>query len=63
VSDEEFDRRLRNIAALAKKQKEGSYTTQSDAWMALESIETLALLLIESHEAKHGNPTPTARTA
>lgn len=52
MTDEDFERRLKTCAALANKQKTGAYSPQSDAWMALELIETMAILLIESHEAK-----------
>lgn len=52
MTDAEFDRRLRDIAALSKSQREGPFTPQSDAVQALVLIETMALLLIEMWDAK-----------
>ena len=47
MSDKEFAERLQRIADLAKKQREGRYTLESDSAEALDLIETLAKLLIE----------------
>lgn len=52
ITDFEMDRRLRSIADLAKKQRCGPWTTEADAMQALELIELLALILIESFDAK-----------
>ena len=53
MTDDEFESRLRKIAEIARAQKEGGYTPQSDAMQALALIETLAILLIEE-AAAHG---------
>jgi hypothetical protein len=58
MTDKEFDGRLRKIAEDAIKQAEGPYTAQSDAVASLHLIETMALLLIEQHEAKTGEKLP-----
>lgn len=43
LTDEDFDRRLRNIATLANKQKTGAYSPQFDAPGAFSTIgEALA---------------------
>jgi len=54
MTDKEFEERLRKIGEIAKAQKEGAYTPQSDAMTALFLIETLALLLIEEAQARAG---------
>jgi hypothetical protein len=61
MTDQEFETRLKHLAAACKKQAAGAYTTESDAAFAVYSIETLALLLIEEHEARHGKPTSPPR--
>ena len=48
MTDADFEQRLKAIADLAKKQREGGYTTESDAAQSLVLIDTLARLLIES---------------
>lgn len=47
--------------SLAKKQREGYYTPESNGMMALQCIETLALLLIENHKARLGDTPYIAR--
>jgi hypothetical protein len=44
---EEMKKQLREIAEIAKKQREGAYTPQSDAMMALQLVEQLVQLLNE----------------
>lgn len=59
MTDKEFETRLGAIADLAHKQKSGAYTVESDAWMALNVVETLALLLLENYQATRMNYKPT----
>lgn len=46
MTKEEIDKRLRRIAETAKKQRDGGYTTESDAMIALILIQELALALL-----------------
>lgn len=43
---EKMDRRLREVVRLAKKQRVGGYTTESDATIALVLIQSLATALL-----------------
>ncbi len=56
MTDEEFESRLRLIAKTANEQKVGPYTTQSDAYAALELVEAMALLLVENAGAARRPP-------
>lgn len=57
MNDQQFKKNLQEIAEVAKQQREGPYTPQSDAMTSLALMERMALLLAD-HTDKLPPPEP-----